>query len=134
MKFSQKNFENWRFWKMHFFWVGHFEFFFSKKKFFFAFFPWKLVKVYWLARMGQNFDQAKCDNNFGLMPNILKGSVLTWDFSETNWSTVHLELMTIIASLLLNGSEDTIVKNDRYQSLILTRNTQWMLQVECYQN
>ena len=53
---------------MHFFWVGHFEFFF-------AFFPWKLVKVYWLARMGQNFDQVKCDNTFWPMPNILKGSV-----------------------------------------------------------
>ena len=31
------------------FWVGHFDFFF-------AFFPWKLIKVYWLARMGPNFD------------------------------------------------------------------------------
>ena len=50
-------------------------FFFQKKKFFFAFFPWKLVKVYWLARMAQNFDQAKCDNTFWPMPNILKGSV-----------------------------------------------------------
>ena len=74
LKFSRKNFENWRFWKMHFFWVGHFEFFFQKN-FFFAFFPWKLVKVYWLARMAQNFDQAKCDNTFWPMPNILKGSV-----------------------------------------------------------
>ena len=26
--------------------------------------------------MGQNFDQAKCDNTFWPMPNILKGSVL----------------------------------------------------------
>ena len=39
-------------------------FFFQEKIFFFAFFPWKLVKVYWLARMGQNFDQAKRDNTF----------------------------------------------------------------------
>ena len=28
-------------------------FFFQKKIFFLLFFPWKLVKVYWLARMGQ---------------------------------------------------------------------------------
>ena len=42
MKFSQKNFENWRFWKMHFFWVGHFEFFFLKKIFFFCFIPMKI--------------------------------------------------------------------------------------------
>ena len=47
-----------------------------KKEFFFAFFPWKLVKVYWLARMGQNFDQAKRDNTFWPTPNILGGSVL----------------------------------------------------------
>ena len=31
MKFSWKNIENWRSWKMSFFWVGLFEFFFSKK-------------------------------------------------------------------------------------------------------
>ena len=37
---------------------------------------WKQVKVYWLARMGQNFDHAKRDNTFWPMPNILKGSVL----------------------------------------------------------
>ena len=43
--------------------------------FFFAFFPWKLVKVYWLARMAQNFDQAKRDNTFWPTPNILGGSV-----------------------------------------------------------
>ena len=29
---SQKNIENWRFWKMTFFWVSHFDFFFQKKK------------------------------------------------------------------------------------------------------
>ena len=32
MKFSEKNIENWRSWKMTFFLGGHFEFFFSKKK------------------------------------------------------------------------------------------------------
>ena len=32
MKFSQKNIENWRSWKMTFFLGGHFDFFFSKKK------------------------------------------------------------------------------------------------------
>ena len=52
-------------------------FFFSEKNIFFAFFPWKLVKVYWLARMGQNFHQVKRDNTFWPMPNILKGSVCT---------------------------------------------------------
>jgi hypothetical protein len=34
MKFSWNNIENWQSWKMRFFWVGHFEFFFSK--FFFS--------------------------------------------------------------------------------------------------
>ena len=36
MKFSWKNIENWRNWKTQFFWVGHFEFFLSKKKIFFC--------------------------------------------------------------------------------------------------
>ena len=51
-------------------------FFFRKKNFFFAFFAWKQVKVYWLARMGQNFDQGTNDSTFWPRPNILKGSVL----------------------------------------------------------
>ena len=42
MKFSQKNIENWRFWKMTFFWVGHFEFYFFKKKNFFCFILMKI--------------------------------------------------------------------------------------------
>ena len=40
--FSWKFFENWRFWKFQFFWVGHFEFFFQKKRDFFCFFPIKI--------------------------------------------------------------------------------------------
>ena len=32
MKFSWKNIENWRSWKMIFFWVGHFQFFLQKNK------------------------------------------------------------------------------------------------------
>ena len=41
-------------WKTQFFWVGHFEKRFCKKwKTFFASFPWKSVKVYWLVRMGK---------------------------------------------------------------------------------
>ena len=31
MKFSLKNIENWRSWKMRFFWVGHRDFFFQKQ-------------------------------------------------------------------------------------------------------
>ena len=58
-------------------------FFFLEKNIFFAFFPWKLVKVYWLARMGQNFDQVKCGNTFFPMPNILKGSVSTCNYLVT---------------------------------------------------
>ena len=49
---------------------------------FFASFPWKQVKVYWIARMGQNFDQDKCDNTFWPRPNILHPSVLFWVLNE----------------------------------------------------
>ena len=34
--------------------------------------------VDWLARMAQNFDQAKHDNTFWPTPNILGGSVYAW--------------------------------------------------------
>ena len=54
--------------------------FLSKPLWFFkknnASFPWKQVKVYWLARMGPNFDQAKHDNTFWPRPNILHPNVL----------------------------------------------------------
>jgi hypothetical protein len=56
MKFSQKSFENWRFWKTQFFGVGHFEIFFSKKKNFFTSSLWKSVKDTWGSRIGWNFD------------------------------------------------------------------------------
>ena len=36
---QKKNIENWRFWKTTFFWVGHFAFFFFKKK---SFIPKKI--------------------------------------------------------------------------------------------
>ena len=61
-----------------FLWKFHgsvlFDFFFQEF-FFFALFTWKLVIVYWLARMAQNFDQAKRDNTIWTTPNILGGSV-----------------------------------------------------------
>ena len=71
MKFSIKFFVNWRFWKMLFFWVGHFECFSLKKISFFAFFPWKQVKGYGLVRMGQNFEQAKREGTFWPIPTLL---------------------------------------------------------------
>ena len=41
MKFWRNLLSFWRSWKTQFFWVGHFEFFFSKKKIFFCFIPMK---------------------------------------------------------------------------------------------
>ena len=87
MKFSQKNFENWRFWKMHFFWVGHFDFFFSKKKIFFGFFPMKISQSllvskdgskFWSSQMWQHFlthtkhSRGECTN----IPKKLEGTFL----------------------------------------------------------
>ena len=92
--FTKKNFlrigdfEKWPCWKSVIL-----NFFFQKKIFFFAFFPWKLVKVYWLARMAQNFDQAKWP-----MPNILKGSV----FWEGHKNLVQYTLFFVAFSEYLN--------------------------------
>ena len=55
------------------FWIS----FFNTNIFFLLLFPRKHVKVYWLARMAQNFDQTKHDNTFWPGPNIMHGSVLT---------------------------------------------------------
>ena len=59
--------------------IGDFEklsFFESAILNFFCFIPMKTSQSFWLARMGQNFDQAKRDNTFWPMLNILKGSVV----------------------------------------------------------
>ena len=53
-----KHFENWRFWKIQFFWVGHFRIFFASS-------PWKSVKGSWRSRMGRNFDDY-----LGFQPKI----------------------------------------------------------------
>ena len=63
--------------------------FFSRS--FWSFFFWKKNvfshdnKSNWLARMGQNFDQAKRDNAFWPTPKILKGSVWFVSFSVKNY-------------------------------------------------
>ena len=77
MKFSQKNIENWQRWKMTFFWVGHFEFFFSKKIFFVSS-PWKLVTNYVLEWMGHDFQYYD-----GLQPKK-KGGNHKWGWVY-NW-------------------------------------------------
>ena len=79
MKFSWKNIKNWRFKKTQFILSCPFWIFFQKKNYlFFTSVPWKQVKSYLSAKMAQNFDQAKHDNTLWPMPNVLKGSVLTW--------------------------------------------------------
>ena len=60
---------------MSFFWVGHFEFFFEKKYFFFALFPWKSAEIYMVEWMGQNFDLSLVSRKFLAMRNIALYSV-----------------------------------------------------------
>ena len=55
--FSQKNVENWRFWKMHFFWVGHFEFFF-------CFFPMKISQSLLVSKDGSKFWSSQTWQHF----------------------------------------------------------------------
>ena len=72
---------------------------------FFALFPWTQVKVYWLARMGQNFDQAKHDNTSWLRPNILTGSV-TFHLSKDLW--IYGQNTQIFKCILFLGYESGI--------------------------
>ena len=64
IKFSQKNNENWRFWKTQFFWVGLFDFFFDKNNFF-ASSPPNLVTNHVLEWLGLHFYDYD-----GLQPRI----------------------------------------------------------------
>ena len=54
MKFSQKFFENWRFWKTQFFWVGRFGFFFQKKNCY-CFIPMKIGQSFLGIKNGLKF-------------------------------------------------------------------------------
>ena len=64
MKFSWKNIENWRSWKMTFFWVGHFEFFFSKKKFFFCLILIKTCQSLLVSKDGSKFWSSQMWQHF----------------------------------------------------------------------
>ena len=78
MKFSLKNIENWRFWKMTFFWVGHFGFFFSKKNFLFCFFLMKKTLGFiWGIIFFEIFMIILVSSQKSLPPNISAGSVLS---------------------------------------------------------
>ena len=76
MKFSQKNIENWRFWKTHFFWVGHFEFCFSKKKKFLLYFHENQSKVLKYQAEVKIFMITMVSIQKSLPPNISAGSVV----------------------------------------------------------
>ena len=71
------------------------------KKFFFASFSWKQVKVYWLARMGQNFDQAKRDNTFWTRPNILYPSVAYMSPSFSDVTKDDRKFSTVLSILTM---------------------------------
>ena len=64
VKVSRKIFENWRFWKTLFFWVGHFEFYFSKKIIFFCFFPIKTCQSLLVSKDGSKFWSSQMWQHF----------------------------------------------------------------------
>ena len=76
MKFSLKNIENWRFWKMTFFWVGHFGFLFSKKNFLFCFFLMEeTLGFIWGIIFFEILMITLVSSQKSLPPNISAGSV-----------------------------------------------------------
>ena len=93
MKFSQK-YRELEILKNIVFLVGHFEFFFPKKKFFFASFLLKLVTIYGVPRIFQNFDdypdfQQKA-RGYKIMSNTVR-SIL-----GAPWSTLGRDLESIL--------------------------------------
>ena len=69
VKFSRKFFENGRFWKSQFFWVGHFDLIF------FCFILMK-IQIYMVEWMGPNFDVSLVSRKFLAMRNITLYCVL----------------------------------------------------------
>ena len=57
-------------------------FFFSTKKFFFCFIPWKVVKASWIARMGRNFDYYSGFQPFRTWANTYAQDCTGKSFSE----------------------------------------------------
>ena len=77
------------------FWLGDFDFFFfEKRKKETALFPWKQVKVYWLARMGRNFDNFLVSSQNSPRANISDRSVPT------------SQLISTLCAMILNCTKD----------------------------
>ena len=97
MKFSQKNFENWRFWKMSFAILKNsdFGFFFQKKRENFAWSPWKSVKGSWISRTGRNFYDYP-----GSQPKITHPKHFSRQYS--NKVIIHLYLFSTFQSKFLS--------------------------------
>ena len=83
---------------MRFFWVGHFGFFFSKKKIFFCLIPWKIVKGSWIARMGQNFDDYP-----GFQPVRSWANTYAQDCTSSFFQWVFVQKLLCTAEFHLNS-------------------------------
>ena len=77
---------------MSFFWVGHFEFFFSEKKIFsFASFPWKSAQIYMVEWMGRNFDVFPGFQKISLLCVILRYTVYQDSISRSRFLLLLLQ-------------------------------------------
>ena len=69
--------------KLSFFWVSHFEFFFSKKYIFFASSRWNSVQIYRVEQMGQNFDDYP---GFQTKATPTKRYATQWTYPGPGWN------------------------------------------------
>ena len=88
MKFLKKNIQNWRSWKMTFFWVGHFEFFFSNKNWFFIFFPMKnnlavLMRYHLFLQYGWLLQNLGKDFIQSIMHTTVRAPINLFDENKT---------------------------------------------------
>ena len=100
---NAKAIENWRFWKTLFFWVGHFQFSFKS---FFSIIPMKNVKVYWLARMGQNFDDYSNFQPKITHPKHFSRQCKSVTFLILFWNIFPI-YMALLGRLLIFGKSST---------------------------
>ena len=105
----------------------------KKKKKKNAFFPWNQVKVYLLVRLGQNFDRAKCNNNFWPRPNILMGSVAKNLTLIPFWLS-KFKVAFLIYSVFLDPFRKGFYNLEKYSSLILRQRNEAGLEFRTMKN
>ena len=106
-----KNIKNWWFWKIHFFWVRHFDFFFQKKHFLLSSL-WKFITNYVLEWMGLNF----CYYDV-LLPKMSAGIIN--DHECTSYTLWTFKTLFTLLNICISWNMYTLPKGSFFQKILM---------------